>query len=112
MRSRWRFPESKVIDDGSIKAFCSPIHARRSEPNAVIARCRNEARSGGCGAKAKGRKRTMTASRRGGAKSLRFVSEEPRCAEARTEKLDVFATGPVDRLQRGNRLRSSFHQAE
>jgi hypothetical protein len=28
----------------------------------------------------------------GGAKSLRFVSEEPRCAEGRTEKLNVFAT--------------------
>jgi hypothetical protein len=43
----------------------SETHAKRSEPNAVIASCRNEARSGVCGAKAKGGQLAMTASRRG-----------------------------------------------
>jgi len=57
-----------------------------SERTAVIVHCRNEERSEACGVAAKGRRRTMTASLRGKAKSLSFWREEPRGAEGRKEK--------------------------
>ncbi len=60
-----------------------------SEHTAVIARCRNEA---GSGAEAKGKQRAMTASPAGGRKVFELRIEEPRGAEDRAKKINVFAT--------------------
>ncbi len=66
----WSNSEIVCVIAGVLAAYFSEEDFARA---AVIARCRNEERSGACEVAAKGRQHAMTASlKKGGAKSLSF----------------------------------------